>query len=247
MIHSILRPVIPRYIRHFLDFRHVDHTDQCIQRLFHRLYFLREFGVLFLHFCNLFCQLCAGFSCRAGTEFNAKSCIQHVFVASNRTGQTKHRIFVRPIVSADCYGVSAAVMAVACCEVPLIERVVIERMEACQCGCTCADFANAAVKRAKPAAEALSADKDIVCSVQIITAYVTVSYYAAADHNVFAYRYAAMIYAVSEDFLASCDIMVPADCNITVHKYRAGNFQGSAKRGGAGYIKLAVNVCVMDV
>ncbi len=224
MIHSILRPVILRYIRHFLDFRHVDHTDQCIQRLFHRLYFLREFGVLFLHFCNLFCQLCAGFSCRAGTEFNAKSCIQHIFVAADGACQAKHRIFIRTVVRADCDSVCAAIMSVTCGKIPFIERVVIKRMEACQGGGSCADFANAAVQRAKPAAEALSADKDIVCRIQIITAYVTVSYYAAADHNVFAYSYAAMIDAVSEDFLAACDIMVPADCNITVHKYRADDF-----------------------
>ena len=76
-------------------------------------------------------------------QFQADTCIHHIFTITEATAYREHGIFIRTIVSADSGCIFAIVIAIACCDIPLVIWIEVQRMERCQSGCTSTDFVDA--------------------------------------------------------------------------------------------------------
>ena len=75
--------------------------------------------------------------------------------AAEAATDAEHGVFVRTIVGTDRDRIGAGIVAVTSCEVPLVVRVEVERMESCQRGCTSTDAIDAAVQLVERVAQAI--------------------------------------------------------------------------------------------
>lgn len=65
-------------------------------------------------------------------DLEADAGIDHIFPAAEGTTDAEHRVFVGPIVSTDSYGTGIFIVAITGCEIPLVVRIEVQRMESCQ-------------------------------------------------------------------------------------------------------------------
>ena len=91
----------------------------------------------------------------AAAEFEADAGVNHVFPAAEAATDAEHGIFVRAIVGTDSDCIGAGIVAVTSCEVPLVVRVKIERVEGCQSGCASTDAIDAAIQLVERMAQAV--------------------------------------------------------------------------------------------
>ena len=82
----------------------------------------------------------------AAADFQADAGIDHVFTATEAAADAEHGVFIRPIVESDSCRIGTAVVTVTGCEIPLIVRVEVQRMERCQSGCASTDAVDAVIQ-----------------------------------------------------------------------------------------------------
>ena len=80
------------------------------------------------------------------TEFQAYTCIHHIFSIAEAATYREHRVFIRAIVCTERHGTCTTVVAIACCKVPLILRVKIKWMECGESSCPCTDLIHTIVQ-----------------------------------------------------------------------------------------------------
>ena len=134
-----ISPVILRYIWEELELRRIQFLS-CIriqQSRFQTFHFFSEVFDFLRH------SYLGSRNMVALAQFQADTCIHHIFTITEAAAHREHGIFIRTIVSADSGCIFAIVIAIACCEIPLVIWIEVQRMERCQSGCTSTDFIDA--------------------------------------------------------------------------------------------------------
>ena len=137
-----ISPVILRYIWEELELRRIQFLS-CIriqQSRFQTFHFFSEVFDFLRH------SYLGSRNMVALAQFQADTCIHHIFTITEAAAHREHGIFIRTIVSADSGCIFAIVIAIACCEIPLVIWIEVQRMERCQSGCTSTDFVDAVVQ-----------------------------------------------------------------------------------------------------
>ena len=134
-----ISPVILRYIWEELELRRIQFLS-CIriqQSRFQTFQFFSEVFDFLRH------SYLGSRNMVALAQFQADTCIHHIFTITEAAAYREHGIFIRTIVSTDSGCIFAIVIAIACCEIPLVIWIEVQRMERCQSGCTSTDFVDA--------------------------------------------------------------------------------------------------------
>ena len=134
-----ISPVILRYIWEELELRRIQFLS-CIhiqQSRFQTFQFFSEVFDFLRH------SYLGSRNMVALAQFQADTCIHHIFTITEAAAYREHGIFIRTIVSADSGCIFAIVIAIACCDIPLVIWIEVQRMERCQSGCTSTDFVDA--------------------------------------------------------------------------------------------------------
>ena len=134
-----ISPVILRYIWEELELRRIQFLS-CIriqQSRFQTFQFFSEIFDFLRH------SYLGSRNMVALAQFQADTCIHHIFTIAEAAAYREHGIFIRTIVSTDSGCIFAIVIAIACCEIPLVIWIEVQRMERCQSGCTSTDFVDA--------------------------------------------------------------------------------------------------------
>ena len=134
-----ISPVILRYIWEELELRRVQFLS-CIhiqQSRFQTFQFFSEVFDFLRH------SYLGSRNMVALAQFQADTRIYHIFTITEAAAYREHGIFIRTIVSADSGCIFAIVIAIACCDIPLVIWIEVQRMERCQSGCTSTDFVDA--------------------------------------------------------------------------------------------------------
>ena len=134
-----ISPVILRYIWEELELRCIQFLS-CIhiqQSRFQTFQFFSEVFDFLRH------SYLGSRNMVALAQLQADTRIHHIFTIAEAAAYREHGIFIRTIVSADSGCIFAIVIAIACCEIPLVIRIEVQRVERCQSGCTSTDFVDA--------------------------------------------------------------------------------------------------------
>ena len=131
-----ISPVILRYIWEELELRRIQFLS-CIhiqQSRFQTFQFFSEVFDFLRH------SYLGSRNMVALAQFQADTCIHHIFTITEAAAYREHGIFIRTIVSADSGCIFAIVIAIACCDIPLVIRIEVQRVERCQSCCACANL-----------------------------------------------------------------------------------------------------------